>query len=151
MRRKPGSGPTSSRNGRAGGATPYGSPAPGPEVTSSSAAVSRTESVTACSVLRPPNPSPVYGAIVLRARVGLRPTPPQHAAGARIEPKPSLAWAMGTMRAPTAAAAPPLEPPEMRVGSHGFRVGPWSWGSQVRLSPSSQVLVRPKNTRPARL
>ena len=88
---------------------------------------------------------------MLRPCVGLSPTRPQQAAGARIEPKPSLACAIGSMRAPTAAAAPPLEPPEMRVGSQGFRVGPWSWGSQVRESPSSQVLVRPKMTRPARL
>src|SRR5215831_11353847 len=151
MQRRPGSAPTSSRNGRAGGATPYGSPAPGPEVTSRSAAVSRTESVTACSVLRPPSPSPVYGAIVLRARVGLSPTTPQHAAGARIEPKPSLAWAIGSMRAPTAAAAPPLEPPEILAGFHGLLVGPKSCGSQVSDSPSSHVLVRPKITTPARL
>jgi hypothetical protein len=61
---------------------------------------------------------------VLRARVGLRPTSPQHAAGARIEPNPSVAWAIGRMRAPTAAAAPPLDPPEMREGSQGFLVGP---------------------------
>ena len=58
---------------------------------------------------------------------------------------------MGSMREPTAAAAPPLEPPEMRLGSHGFRVGPYCRGSQVRERPSSQVLVRPKMTRPARL
>jgi len=61
---------------------------------------------------------------VLRPRVGLSPTTPQQAAGARMEPKPSLAWAIGSMRAPTAAAAPPLEPPEMRVASHGFFVAP---------------------------
>ena len=88
---------------------------------------------------------------MLRPRVGLRPTSPQHAAGARIEPKPSVACAIGSMRAPTAAAAPPLDPPEIRVGSQGLRVGPWSCGSQVRESPSSHVLVRPKMTRPARL
>ena len=88
---------------------------------------------------------------MLRPRVGLRPTTPQHAAGARIEPKPSVACAIGSMRAPTAAAAPPLEPPEMRVGSHGLRVGPCSRGSHVSESPSSHVLVRPKMTRPARL
>ncbi len=64
------------------------------------------------------------GAIVLRARVGLSPTSPQQAAGARMDPKPSLACAIGTMRAPVAAAAPPLEPPEMRVGSQGFFVAP---------------------------
>jgi hypothetical protein len=39
----------------------------------------------------------------------------------------------------------------MRVESQGFRVGPWSCGSQVSESPSSHVLVRPKMTRPARL
>ena len=62
--------------------------------------------------------------MVLRPRVGLRPTRPQQAAGARIEPNPSLACAIGSIRAPTAAAAPPLEPPETRAGSQGFRVGP---------------------------
>ena len=62
--------------------------------------------------------------MVLRARVGLRPTSPQQAAGARIEPKPSVACAIGSIRAPTAAAAPPLEPPEIRERSHGFFVGP---------------------------
>src|SRR5262245_8297591 len=89
--------------------------------------------------------------MVFRARVGLRPTRPQQAAGARIDPKPSEACAIGSMRAPTAAAAPPLLPPEMREGSHGFLVGPWSTGSHVSESPSSQVFVRPKITRPARL
>src|SRR6185295_19716530 len=139
------------KNGRAGGAAAYGSPGPAPAVASSRAAQSRTLSVTACSVEQPPRPSPVYGAIVLRPRVGLRPTTPQQAAGARMEPKPSLACAIGSMRAPTEAAAPPLEPPEIREGSHGFFVAPCSCGSQVRLRPSSQVLVRPKITSPERL
>jgi len=58
---------------------------------------------------------------------------------------------MGSMRAPTEAAAPPEDPPEMRAVSHGLLVGPWSCGSQVSESPSSQVLVRPKMTSPARL
>src|SRR5262245_4364963 len=89
--------------------------------------------------------------MVLRPRVGLSPTMPQHAAGARLDPNPSLACAIGSMRAPTAAAAPPLDPPEIRVGSQGFLVGPYSCGSQVSESPSSQVLVRPKITRPERL
>jgi hypothetical protein len=62
--------------------------------------------------------------MVFRARVGFSPTRPQQAAGARIDPKPSLACATGTMRAPVAAAAPPLDPPEIRVGSQGFLVGP---------------------------
>ena len=99
------------------------------------------------------------GGLLEHAITGFRPRPQQlefaqavqQAAGARIEPKPSLAWAIGSMRAPTAAAAPPLEPPEMREGSQGFFVVPCSCGSQVRLRPSSHVFVRPKITRPARL
>src|SRR5215510_15179834 len=87
--------------------------------------------------------------MVLRPRVGLRPTAPQQAAGARLVPKPSEACAIGSIRAPTAAAAPPEEPPEIRVVSHGLLVGPWSCGSQVSERPSSQVLVRPKKTSPA--
>src|SRR5207247_10161170 len=110
--------------GRASGGATEGSPGPAPAVASSSAAESRTVSVTACSADSPPRPSPVYGAIVLRPRVGLRPTRPQHAAGARMLPKPSVACAIGSIRAPTAAAAPPLLPPELRAVSHGFFVAP---------------------------
>src|SRR5204863_7599900 len=99
---------------------------------SSSADEPLTLCVTAFSTDSPPSPSPTYGAIVLRPRVGLRPTRPQHAAGARMLPKPSVACAIGSMRAPTAAAAPPLLPPEMRVGSDGFFVAPCICGSQVR-------------------
>src|SRR5262249_12819829 len=114
MRSVSGAAPTSERNGRAGGAAAEGSPGPWPAVASSNAAQSRTESGAGGWVERPRRPSPAYGAIVLRDRVGLSPTTPQHDAGARIEPKPSDACAIGTIRAPTAAAAPPLEPPEMR-------------------------------------
>src|SRR6185295_5940961 len=128
-----------------------GSPGPAPQVASRRAAPSRTESVTACSAESPASPSPAKGAMVLRARVGLRPTSPQQAAGARMDPKPSVACAMGSMREPTAAAAPPLEPPEIRLWSHGFLVGTYWRGSHVSERPSSQVLVRPKMTRPARL
>src|SRR3989442_12960486 len=144
MRSRPGVAPISAGYGRAGAGAAYGSPGPVPAVASSSAAQSRTVSVTACSVEQPPRPSPVYGANVLRPRVGLRPTRPQHAAGARMDPKPSLAWAIGRMRAPTAAAAPPLEPPEMRVTSPGVRGRPETCGSHVRRSPTPHELVRAK-------
>src|SRR5437870_9476100 len=105
MRIRPGFAPTSARNGPAGAGAAYGSPGPAPDVASSRAAVSRTDRVTACSVEQPPSPSPAYGAWVLRPRVGFKPTSPQHAAGARIEPKPSDACAIGSIRAPTDAAA----------------------------------------------
>ncbi len=42
----------------------------------------------------------------------------------RIEPPPSLACAIGTIPAATAAAEPPLEPPAVRPVSQGLRVGP---------------------------
>ena len=42
---------------------------------------------------------------------------PQHDAGMRIDPPPSLAWAAGTIPPATAADAPPEEPPGVRVRS----------------------------------
>src|SRR5512139_37712 len=95
--------------------------------------------------------SPKSGPTGLRARVGLRPKSPQHEAGIRIDPPPSLPWARGTARAATAAAAPPLEPPGVRLGSHGLRHGPKASGSVVGVSPNSGVLVRPRITSPAAL
>ena len=65
------------------------SPTPGPQVASSSAAVSRTVLLTQCST---PNPlSSRAGPNVIRPWLGLRPTRPQQDAGIRIEPPPSLA------------------------------------------------------------
>src|SRR2546428_12664438 len=122
MRNLPGSAPTSLRKGRDGGGAQYGSPTSGPDVASSSAALSRTERVTACSATKPLNISPKSGPSGLRARVGLRPNSPQHEAGMRIEPPPSLACAIGTKPAATAAAEPPLEPPVVRVLSHRLRL-----------------------------
>ena len=46
-----------------------------------------------------------------RPRLGLRPTRPQAAAGMRIEPPPSLAWAIGNAPAATSAAEPPEDAP----------------------------------------
>src|SRR5437667_5738870 len=151
MRNLPGSAPTSLRKGRDGGGAQYGSPASGPDVASSSAALSRTERVNACSATRPLNISPKSGPSGLRARVGFIPNNPQHEEGIRIEPPPSLPCANGTIPDATAAAEPPLEPPVARVVSQGFRVGPNSAGSVVGKMPNSGVLVFPSMTRPARL
>ncbi len=68
--------------------------------------------------------SPTSGPSLVRWRLGFSPTRPQLEAGMRIEPPPSLAWAIGTMPAATAAAEPPLEPPAERSVSQGLRVGP---------------------------
>ena len=93
--------------------------------------------------------SPRSGPCEIRPRLGLRPTSPQHAAGMRIEPPPSLPWATGTMPAATAAADPPEEPPGVRVRSHGFRVGPVWRGSVVGRIPNSGMFVMPTTTKPA--
>ncbi len=58
--------------------------------------------------------------------VGLSPTSPQSDAGIRIEPPPSVAVAIATRPAASAAAEPPLEPPVDSAGFHGFRVTPVS-------------------------
>ena len=98
-----------------------------------------------------PQLSPTSGPSGVRARVGFSPKRPQHDAGMRIEPPPSLPCAAGTMPAATAAPAPPDEPPEERAGSQGLRVVPLSAVSVDAASPISGVLVLPKITRPARL
>ena len=67
----------------------------------------------------------------------------------RIEPRPSLAWARGTMPAAVAEAAPPDEPPEMWSGFQGLRQAP-SWSELVTPGmPNSGVLDLPSRTTPA--
>ena len=86
----------------------------------------------------------------MRPWLGLSPTSPHAAAGMRIEPPPSLAWATGTARAATSAAEPPDDPPGLRPVSHGLRTGPVATGSVVALNPSSGVAVTPRVASPAR-
>jgi hypothetical protein len=50
----------------------------------------------------------------------------QKQAGIRIEPPPSVPSDSAPIPAATAAAEPPLEPPGVRLGSQGLRVGPKS-------------------------
>ena len=92
---------------------------------------------------------PISGANEIRLRCGLRPTSPQHAAGIRVEPPPSLAWAIGTIPAATAAAEPPDEPPVVRSGSHGLRVGPKRFVFVQGRIPHSGSVVLPTTTKPA--
>ncbi len=149
MRNEPGSAPTSSRYGRDGAGATNGSPGSGPAATSSSAAASRTVRVTANCTLSGRAISPLPGPTDTRPREVFRPTSPQHAAGMRIEPPPSLACAAGTIPLATAAAEPPLDPPEIRSVFHGLRVGPYAAGSVVGMIPSSGVFVRPRMMNPA--
>ena len=75
--------------------------------------------------------SPITGPSGLRPRVGLRPTRPQHEAGTRIEPPPSLACASGTIPAATAAAESVAGPGTVTVEAEGDAV----WVT-VRIAPA---------------
>ena len=82
-------------------------------------------------------------------RLGFNPINPVKLAGIRIDPPPSLAIAIGTIPLATALAAPPLDPPALRLISYGFEVTPHKLGSVIFLNPNSGVLVRPIITNPA--
>ena len=69
----------------------------------------------------------------------------------RIDPPPSPSAATATKPAATAAAEPPLDPPGVRFGSHGFRQGPNNSGSVIACSPNSGVLVLPRIDTPVEL
>ena len=109
--------------------------------------MSRTERDTTPSVFIPTGGS-MTSLVSARPRVGFSPTRPHIAAGIRIDPEMSLAWAAGTIRAATAAADPPDEPPGDRSRSHGLWVGPYSTGSVVPISAISGVFVRPIGSSP---
>src|SRR5437899_9247138 len=55
---------------------------------------------------------------------GLRPTTPQNDAGIRSDPPRSVPSASAIIPVTRPAAPPPVEPPALRVGSHGLRVRP---------------------------
>src|SRR6185312_16168302 len=93
--------------------------------------------------------SPRSGPAGVRARLGFNPNTPEAEAGIRIDPPPSLACATGRMRAATAAAAPPDEPPEECSRFQGLRVGPNRRDSVVGISPNSGLELLPKIETPA--
>src|SRR5258706_525434 len=98
---------------------------------------------------RPKPTSPASGTHGVRPRLGFRPTSPQHEAGTRSDPPPSLPWANGIAPAATSAADPPLDPPTPRSGDHGLAVGPCLTDSVEKLSPNSGAVLCPRATRPA--
>ena len=76
---------------------------------------------------------------------------PHRAAGCLIEPPVSEPSAHGAMPAATAAAEPPPDPPGTRVGSHGFRDGPYAEFSVDEPIANSSVFVFPSRRSPLRL
>ncbi len=84
------------------------------------------------------------------------PAMPQNAAGWRMEPPVSVAVAPIAMRAATAAALPPEEPPGTRRFSgsfarlHGFSTGPKAEVVLDEPMANSSRLSLPRNTAPSR-
>nr|WP_257818613.1 hypothetical protein [Phenylobacterium sp. J367] len=115
---------------------------------SSMAALSRTVRLTTWCTEKPSAPSET-SQIGVRSRVIFMPTRPQLAAGMRIEPRPSLAWASGTRPAATAEAAPPDEPPAIWSGFQGLRQEPSRSELVTPGMPNSGVLVLPSRITPA--
>ena len=81
--------------------------------------------------------------------VGFSPTTPQYAAGIRTEPPQSVPIASSHTPAPTSAAEPPLEPPEVRSGSRGFRVMP-NAGATLPAECSSRLVLQNSSAEAAR-
>src|SRR5258708_12749373 len=94
-----------------------------------------------CS-LRPPGRGTSPGA-------GFNPNRPQQAAGILIEPPPSEPSARAAIPAATAAARPQVEPPGVRLRSHGLRVAAADAGSVNGQIASSGSCVLPMMTQPA--
>src|SRR4051794_36442559 len=128
-RNRPTGAPTSSRYGRTGGGATTGSPGSAPAATSSIAAQSRTERVTANCTLRKRLSSPNAGPIDTRPRDVFSPTSPHALAGRRIEPPPS---------------GPPPTPPG---GGGGARARPSPPGGPPR-PPPPRARPAPPATRP---
>ena len=81
--------------------------------------------------------------------VGLSPKIPQYEAGTLIEPPESLPIPIGDSKPAIAAASPPLDPPGVRVISHGLLVLPNTRLSVSHQSVNSGVFVLPINIPPA--
>src|SRR6476660_531558 len=115
----------------------------GPDCTASSRAVSATVLALGPAVLSCSSTS-VNGQAGTRPGLGRRPTTLQKPAGLRSDPPRSLPSARQTIRAASAAAAPPLLPPALRLGSHGLRVAPNTGLTVCEPAPNSGVFVLPR-------
>src|SRR5438477_3096725 len=94
-----------------------------PAIALNSSATSATVRAIGPSTLSVDHPRSA-GHIGTRPGDGRRPTTLQKLAGFRSEPPMSEPSAIGTMPHASAAAAPPLLPPQVFVTSDGLRVGP---------------------------
>ena len=108
----------------AGTRSAYGSAPSAPDRMRSARAESRTVLVRGPTCMYRSSTSGQWPVSGMRPWVAFSPTRPQWLAGWRIDPPTSLPIPRGDMPLDTAAASPPLEPPVVRVSSHGFLVVP---------------------------
>ena len=144
MRSRPVSAPTSSRKGRGGLGAQYGSPRSGPAVASRSAAVSRTEIVTACVHDQAVHDVAGVGAKRISSTGWLE----AHKAAARRgnSYRAAAVARVSHWYDPGRYRRSPHRRstlPGVRFTSHGFRAGPNASGSVVAVRPNSGVLVLP--------
>src|SRR5574342_810255 len=78
-----------------------------------------------------------------------KPTTPQKAAGVLSDPPRSDPSQRGLMPVASATAEPPLDPPQVSAGFHGFRVAPKTALKVLPPAPNSGVLVLPTMMAPA--
>src|SRR5690606_18455771 len=120
----------------------------GPASTDSSRAASAT-----VRAIGPCTPSVAHGTwlgwLGTRPGAGRSPTTLQNDAGLRSEPPMSLPSAIGCRPVASAAAAPPLLPPAVRVGSYGLRVAPKIGLNVWEPAANSGTLVLPIVIAPA--
>jgi len=121
-----------------------------PASTSSTSAASATDRANGPKALHPRQCSAAPPGSGTTPGVGLKPTIPQAAAGTRSDPPPSDPSATAAIPVATATALPPLEPPGVRPGDHGLRVGSRPAPSVNGQIASSGIVVVPTTRAPAR-
>ena len=140
---------------RSGAGTVHGSRQVGPAIASKASrrsATLRASGPLTCVSCMPIVAMSVGSTVVacgMRPNVGFSAVTPQHCAGWRSDPRPSLPRPNGLIPLAIAAASPALEAPGVRDRFHGFTVAPHSSLSQCQRMPPLGRFVRPIGMPPA--
>ena len=141
---------TTGSSASAGASTDSGSRASRPASAPSSSAASSTVRAIGPTTASEAHGSDWSSAAGIRPGDGRSPTTLQNDAGLRMLDARSDPSANGSIPVATAAAAPPLLPPAVRVRSYGLRVAPNTRLNVCEPAPNSGVLVLPITIAPAR-